>query len=126
MKKCIICGNNAEEHHIVFRSQNATIIKSPKNIIYLCEEHHRGKYGPHGKLGREKDLEYKIKLQNELFSSLSQYPGFEEIQKVLKINDKQMYKLLKTVKIEYIDNEVRYSRENVIRAIMGGKLYFED
>lgn len=120
---CRICDcEYAEEHHVVFRSQNHLIIESPINKIYLCAEHHRGDTGPHGKRGRENDIKYKLELQEKLFKEIPYYPTEEEIKKVLKIKDKNMYKLLKTIRPVF-KNGIRYNKEEVIRRIMGGKIY---
>lgn len=127
MSDCIVCGrSNAHKHHIVFRSQNQNMIKSPINIIPLCYEHHEGMYGVHGTYGEEVDLKYKIELQDKLFEEIPLDPSFEQVQNIIKIKDKEMFRLLKTVRVLYIDDKIRYSKEDVIRSIMGGKLYYEE
>ena len=58
---CEICGDYADVHHIVHRSEGGLDFKL--NYKYLCKKHHRSKLGPH----RDKvvDLNYKLEMQNE-------------------------------------------------------------
>ena len=53
---CEICGDYADVHHIVHRSEGGLDFKL--NYKYLCKKHHRSKIGPH----RDKvvDLNYKL------------------------------------------------------------------
>ena len=40
--KCRICGNtNIQLHHIVYRSEDRSLINEPSNCIMLCVYHHR-------------------------------------------------------------------------------------
>ena len=59
---CEICGDYADVHHIVHRSEGGLDFKL--NYKYLCKKHHRSKIGPH----RDKvvDLNYKLEMQNNL------------------------------------------------------------
>lgn len=56
---CEICNKKADIHHIVHKSEGGFDIEL--NYMYLCEEHHRGKLGPHHCL--KTDISYKINLQ---------------------------------------------------------------
>ena len=42
---CEICGDYADVHHIVHRSEGGLDFKL--NYKYLCKKHHRSKLGPH-------------------------------------------------------------------------------
>ena len=55
MKKCIICGEEAEKHHIIHKDEGG--LDYPLNYIYLCKKHHRGPHGPHE--DEEVDEKYK-------------------------------------------------------------------
>ncbi|MDU4953887.1 MAG: hypothetical protein E6X21_16355 [Clostridium sp.] len=118
-----ICGCRAtEEHHIVFRSQCKALENCEINKIYLCFNCHRGDVGVHGKNGHYLDSRLKLKFQNRLEIMLNkQQVTKEEINEVLKISDKALYTLLKTLKVD----KGKYDREDVIRACMGGKMVIE-
>ena len=59
-------------------------------------------------------------FQNELELQFDKsYLTFQEIKEVLKITDKLLTKMLKTLKTK----DGKYKREEVIRKIMGGILY---
>ena len=60
-KRCYICGlySPVEEHHIFFGTANRKISEKYGLKVYLCEEHHRGTIGVHGKLGHSLDLRLK-------------------------------------------------------------------
>jgi hypothetical protein len=120
---CPVCGQRATElHHRVYRSQVKPLENCKLNHIYLCQEHHRGTNGVHGKKGHKLDKLLKLQLQNNL-ELLFDKPLLtrEEIQEVLQIKDKPLNSLLKTLKIK----ECKYIREDVIRACMGGKTISE-
>ena len=120
-KECYICGNMASEvHHVIFRSKNPALIKSPINLKNLCHNCHYKIHFSNSSEGRELDLKLKLKLQNELELQFDKsYLTFQEIKEVLKITDKLLTKMLKTLKTK----EGKYEREEVIRKIMGGVLY---
>jgi len=45
-KHCVICGNtNIELHHIKTKTQT---MRNDNEVVPLCDEHHRGKFSPHG------------------------------------------------------------------------------
>ena len=55
---CEICGDYADVHHIVHRSEGGLDFKL--NYKYLCKKHHRSKIGPH----RDKVIDLNYKLEN--------------------------------------------------------------
>jgi hypothetical protein len=119
---CEVCGTsyNVELHHIMFRSEVKALENCELNYSYLCPEHHRGTYGPHGSKGAYLNRKLKIRFQNELERSwLKEYLTKEDINKVLEISEIALTRLLKTIKAA----KLGYERESVIRACLGGKLY---
>lgn len=118
MANCEECGAPfAEKHHVVFKSQGG--INHPINYKKLCLICHRGDNGPHE--NREKDLEYKLEMQDKLYELFSsEYYDAKIVQKILKMSNKEIYKLLKA--LTYTP-EGLYKREDIIRKLMGGKLY---
>lgn len=58
-KECFMCGTvlNLEKHHVLFGSAMRRIADKLGLTIWLCSEHHRGKYGPHQ--NRDTDLRLK-------------------------------------------------------------------
>ncbi|KYH29848.1 MULTISPECIES: HNH endonuclease [Clostridium] len=116
MSQCVICGEQGEKHHIVYKSQGGLDI--PMNYIFLCPYHHRGLDGPHK--NRKIDLKYKRMLQNNIMNVLkNDFYTLEEISKVLEINPFQT---------KILSNEIKryklgYKRIDIIKRIMGGKLY---
>ena len=123
---CEICGSSygVELHHVIFRSQNSNLTKCKLNFAYLCAEHHRGgKNGVHGKNGHELDKQLKLKFQNKLeYFFIKEYLTEEEINEVLCISQNALRRLLKPLK----KHKDKYSREDIIRACMGGKIILED
>lgn len=123
-KYCIVCGKPfAEEHHIVSRRQQPAMINCPHNKLNLCYDHHRGNKSPH--MDRRIDIKYKKELQDRLNGMFSFKEIFteEEIRKILLIPKKDVYSLIKSLRVSVKDNIVGYSKEDVIRAAMGGKIY---
>lgn len=119
---CEVCGTsyNVELHHIMFRSEVKPLERCRLNFAYLCSEHHRGTYGPHGSRGAYLNRKLKIRFQNELERSwLKEYLTKEEINDVLRISEIALSRLLKPIKV----TKLGYERESVIRACLGGKLY---
>lgn len=132
MLKCEVCGNQADKHHIVYKSQGG--IEFPLNFRYLCTLHHRGKSGPHK--NRRLDLEYKIDMQRKLENILiKEIYSIEELEVLLKINKgiiKRLfndYKLngkgLRKVDIMVNQGDVGYKRDDIIFKLMGRKRYDE-
>ena len=119
-RECELCKLRpaSEIHHIIYRSHCKALIKSDINLIPLCQichaKVHRGK--------ESKELNHKLRLQFQnkleiLFDK--EYLTEEEINDVLKISQKALKGLLKTLTV-YKEG---YEREDVIRACMGGKMY---
>ena len=121
---CEVCGSPYPElHHVVYRSENKNLESCKLNFAYLCQEHHRGTYGPHGSKGAALNKKLKLEFQNKLEELLDkQHLTREEIKEVLDISDKTLNSLLKTVE----RHKDKYVREEVIRACMGGKLIIEE
>lgn len=116
MLKCEICGEPADKHHIVYKSQGG--IEFPLNFRYLCSEHHRGASGPHK--NRRLDLEYKINMQKELQDILiKEFYSIEELVPLLSINKGMIKRLFKEYKIS--DKGLRNS--DIIFRLMGRKKY---
>ena len=118
---CAICGGVASSyHHIVFRSQNKSLIKSELNLIPLCIYCHSK---VHSKDGAELDKDLKLELQNNLeILFLKEYLSEREIRDTLKIHENACRSLLKTLKV----HKEGYKREDVIRACMGGRYYISE
>lgn len=123
MKYCSECGRPyAETHHIIFRSESKALEHCKLNLVDLCIGHHKGTYGVHGSRGAALNRKLKLEFQNNLEILWDkQYLTREEIQEVLQIADKPFNRLLKTLKVK----EDKYTREDVIRQCMGGKLIEE-
>ena len=117
---CKVCGNPyIELHHVVYRSENKNLEFCKLNFVYLCQEHHRGTYGVHGSKGASLNRKLKLEFQNTLEELWDkQYLTREEIKEVLQINDKSLNRLLKRLSLQ----DDKYIKEDVIRAVMGGKL----
>lgn len=116
MKECIICGQPAERHHIVYKSQGGLDI--PLNYVFLCHYHHRSKDGPHK--NREIDLKYKTMLQHRLMSLLTEnFYDMKIIMGILKVNPMQ-----EKVFSKKLNRYKRgYKKMDIIKGVMGGKLY---
>lgn len=117
---CKVCGNPYTElHHIMYRSEVKTLEHCKLNLVNLCVEHHKGTYGVHGSKGARLNRKLKLEFQNmleELWDK--QYLTREEINNVLRINDKALNRLLKRLSLQ---ND-KYVKEDVIRVCMAGKL----
>ncbi|CUO43254.1 MULTISPECIES: hypothetical protein [Clostridium] len=117
---CKVCGNPYTElHHIMFRSEVKALEHCKLNLVNLCVEHHKGTYGVHGSKGASLNRKLKLEFQNTLEELWDkQYLTREEIKEVLQINDKSLNRLLKRLSLQ----DDKYIKEDVIRAVMGGKL----
>lgn len=123
-KECVICGHPyPEEHHIIYRGQQAALISCPHNKLYLCYEHHRGNKSPH--MDRRIDLKYKRQLQLKLESLFNHKECYseEEVKRILLIPKKDVRKLLKPLTLTSFGGEVGYHRNDVIRQALGGRNY---
>jgi hypothetical protein len=119
--ECEVCGRPAEQHHIVFRSAAAYMLKVKVNHKYLCNEHHTGgRDSPHK--NRQVDLKYKLEMQNKLYKILPNTFYTEKILKdILEVSNGEIRTLVKPLSL-YKEG---YSKEDIIRRCMGGKLYSE-
>ena len=120
--QCSICGAYGTElHHIQYRSQVPTLKDCPLNHVYLCPQHHRdGRAGVH--FNKELDNKLKLRFQNTLEILWDkEYLSRQDVKEVLKIKDKPLGKLLKTV----ISKNGEYERESLIRSCCGGRLSVE-
>ncbi|AIY84133.1 MAG: HNH endonuclease [Clostridium baratii] len=119
MYYCEICNKEADIHHIVHRSEGGFDMEI--NYMYLCEEHHRGKNGPHHSL--ETDLIYKIRLQKKLYKILpKRYYSFKELSSILNISSNITKRITKDIKL-YKEG---YRKDDIILKIMGGSYYEEE
>ena len=107
----------------MFRSKVKALENCKLNHIYLCPNCHRGTVGVHGRDGNYLDIRLKLQFQNKLEIMLDKEQLTKvEINQVLKISENSLDKLLKTVKVQMN----KYSREDIIRQCMGGKIYSEE
>ncbi|MCE5221885.1 MAG: hypothetical protein LLF98_11660 [Clostridium sp.] len=115
-----VCGRAAtESHHIMFKSHMKSLEHCKLNQISLCQECHRGTKGVHGRLGQALNKQLKLKFQSELQKLFkNDYYTFNEIKVCLEISEKATDRLCKTIK----QKKGIFSREDIIRATMGGKL----
>lgn len=110
------CNQPGQRHHIVFRSQGGLDFKL--NYKYLCPEHHTGNESPHKK--KEIDLKYKREMQMELFALFFEDTyTLKEIKELIGHNLKGIEKRFK--KVSNVAGV--YKREDIVRALMGGRLY---
>ena len=116
MLKCEVCGNPADKHHIVYKSQGG--IEFPLNFRYLCSKHHRGSSGPHK--DRALDLEYKLDMQTKLQELLTkEVYTIEELVPLLNINKGMIERLFK----EYKMSDKGFKKADIIFRLMGRKKY---
>ena len=118
---CEVCGAHASDlHHVVFRSQQPTLKKCQHNLIPL---RHRCHYSIHHSNGARLDKQLKLKFQNKLeVFFLKEYLTSDEINEVLNISERELNRLLKPLKMY----KGKYSREETIRQIMGGRIILEN
>lgn len=119
MNLCDVCGNKADKHHIIYKSQGG--LDYPLNYKYLCANHHRGREGPHKNI--KVDLQYKLELQNKLQTILcNSYYTFDELIKLLNISKNLLKRLSKNLKL-YKEG---YKSSEIIYLLMGRKVYKEE
>jgi hypothetical protein len=117
-KCCEECGTSyqVEVHHIVFKSQGGFDI--PVNYKDLCVTHYRGNSSPHR--CKATNLRYKQQMQTTLEKILCKdYYTELELKEILEFKANQLKNMCK--KLTLYDKG--YAREDVIRRILGGKLY---
>lgn len=118
LRICEVCGREADIHHIVHRSEGG--MDFPLNYKYLCDEHHRGKHGPHR--NRNVDIEYKLELQEKLERVLNkQFYSMDELIDILQLNRSKAKKFLKGFRL-YKEG---YKTSEIIYKLMGNKRYNE-
>lgn len=116
---CEICNKPADIHHIVHRSEGGLDIEI--NYKYLCNEHHRGKNGPHHSI--EIDLKYKLELQKELLNLLDKnFYTIKELSNTLNFSLNVAKRITKDLRL-YKEG---YKKEDIILYLMGGTLYTEE
>lgn len=121
--ECEVCGANGivTEHHRIKRGQQPALIKCKKNLINLCNECHYKIH--HGKDGHALDIKLQLEFQNYLESNLlKQYITKEEVKELLEINQKATDNLCKTLN----QHKGLFTREDIIRACMGGKIILQE
>ncbi|BCK01432.1 HNH endonuclease [Anaerocolumna chitinilytica] len=103
-------------HHIVFRSHGG--LDFDLNLIDLTLEEHEGDQGPHR--NRERDLELKLNLQSRLQEIFHEETyTIEQISRLLGKSKRYFEKNFKRVP----SAAGAYKREDIIRKLMGGKIY---
>lgn len=114
---CKVCGTTygIELHHVIYKSQNKNLENCKLNFVDLCYIHHRdSRKGVH--FNKELDRKLKLELQNKLEELFDKdYLTKEEINEVLKISEKALNRLLKTLQL----HNDKYVKEDIIRACMG-------
>lgn len=113
---CEICNKDADIHHIVHRYEGGFDIEI--NYKYVCEKHHRGKYGPHKYL--ETDIKYKIEMQNKLYKLFpNNFYKFKELALLLNTSINMVKRITRNLKL-YKEG---YDKNEIILTLMGGRLY---
>ena len=116
---CEICNKEADIHHIVHKSEGGFDIEL--NYKYLCEEHHRGKNGPHHSL--ETDIKYKIELQNKLYKLMTKdFYTLKELCVILNASINTVKRITKNLR-QYKEG---FKKDDIILSIMGGTLYNQE
>ena len=114
-----VCGRAAtEKHHIVKRSKCKALENCELNIKYLCRECH---YRIHHANRYDLDLELRTELQQKLERLfVVDFLSRADIKDVLKINDKELNVLLKTLQcVDY-----KYRKQDVIKVCLGGRYMY--
>ena len=117
---CHECGivGYCENHHIIFKSQAKHMKTIGINQVFLCMEHHRGKFGVHH--NKKLDLKLKQQLQTRLQTVfINEFYTRYELQTTLECNDIDLDLILKKLSIY----KLGYSSEQLVRRLMGGRLY---
>lgn len=103
-------------HHIVFKSQQG--LDTVYNLIELSYEDHEGNNGPHQ--SKEANLKLKLELQEEYYRIFDKEEyTIKEIANILRKSEKYIEKHFRKVK----NFAGIYQKEDIIRKLMGGKLY---
>ena len=66
-KECYVCKTtyNLNLHHICYGVANRKISDKNGFVVYLCQYHHEGTYGVHGKYGNELNKKLKQICQSK-------------------------------------------------------------
>ena len=66
-KECYVCKTtyNLHLHHIYYGSANRKISDKNGFVVYLCQYHHEGTYGVHGKNGKELNMKLKQECEKK-------------------------------------------------------------
>lgn len=119
MEQCEVkgCDDAGHAHHIVYRSHGG--LDNDLNMISLCPYHHNlGPMSPHR--NRNTDLMLKKNLQEKYFELFEKEEyTIPEISKLIGLSEKKTYKAFLKVK----NNAGEYEKEDIIRRLMGGRLY---
>ena len=121
MEQCEICGSYGliEKHHIIHRSQSASLKNCKLNLIDLCPKCHRI---IHSRYGRKLDVKLKTKYYSNMRNLFKNDKyTIDEIQFILDIPLKDATRLCKTI----CEGEGIIYKEKLILALMGFKLNLE-
>lgn len=125
MRSCKLCGStyNIQAHHIVSRKQQPALVNCKLNLVDLCADCHvAGPNAIHNK-GFVNLKKLRLEKQREYFEIFSEEFYTKDIIKdILEIRQKEVDMLLKTIVPVKIN---LYRKEDVIRALMGGKLLID-
>lgn len=117
MDPCVKCGAPGHIHHIVFRSHGG--LDNDLNLVNLCPMHHElGPDSPHR--SREVDIELKVELQEKYFELFKKENyTIDEITSLIGISRRKTEDAFRKVRSfgEF------YNREDIVRRLMGGRLY---
>ena len=66
-KECYVCKTtyNLHLHHICYGVANRKVSDKNGFVVYLCQYHHEGTYGVHGKYGNELNKKLKQECQKK-------------------------------------------------------------
>lgn len=119
MRPCEVCGKPGQRHHIVFRSHGGLNVEV--NYCYLCAWHHiDGPDAPHK--NRAADLALKLREQRDLQNMFwCKTYRIEEIAEIIGMSRRTLARKMRNVPAVLGE----YRREDIIKFIMGGRLYEE-
>lgn len=119
MRPCEVCGKPGQRHHIVFRSHGGLNIEV--NYCYLCAWHHiDGPDAPHK--NRAADLALKLREQRDLQNMFwCKTYRIAEIAEIIGMSRRTLARKMRNVPAVLGE----YRREDIIKFIMGGRLYEE-
>lgn len=119
---CEECGRYGptQGHHVIYKSKGG--LDFPLNIKDLGSpiscNCHNGPQGPHH--NKNKDKQYKKQLELNIRQVLTkEYYDMEEVQKLIKIENKQLWRVFKT--LQYASEG--YRKEDIIKQLLGGSFY---